>query len=79
MRAKIAEMKAKHNKFVQENGFRLETVPRVVFTGRQSAGSFKETLLLSVTDELDEIVVGPNPLPHDRDMLCNVQVQLLHI
>ena len=27
MRAKIAEMKAKHNKFVQENGLRLELFP----------------------------------------------------
>jgi hypothetical protein len=27
LRAKIAEMKAKHNKFVQENGLRLELFP----------------------------------------------------
>jgi hypothetical protein len=27
MRAKIAEMKAKHNKFVEENGLRLELFP----------------------------------------------------
>ena len=33
---------------------------------------------LSVHD-LHELVVLPDPLPYDRDMLCNIEFQLLHI